>query len=62
MKCAPGREASSGHNASAIELEMLADDFLAFIDAFEAALNEGAVPVGFAERLAQLQQRAERLI
>ncbi|MCL6699619.1 hypothetical protein LZ496_12605 [Sphingomonas sp. NSE70-1] len=50
------------HDARTVEIEMLADDFLAFVDAFEVTLSDGAVPPEFAERLANLHQRADRLI
>ena len=63
MSSAPdGQARSHRQDALASEIEALADDFVAFIDEFEAALGEGHVPPAFAERLAQLQQRAETLI
>ena len=62
MRPAPEGRATSHQDARAFEIETLADDFLVFVDAFEAALNEGGAPPEFAERLAQLQQRANRVI
>jgi hypothetical protein len=57
-----GQAASLNPDTRASEIEALADDFVAFIEEFEAALREGHVPPAFAERLAQLSQIAERLI
>lgn len=63
MISAPAVQAASHHQeALASEIEVLADNFLAFIEAFEAALSEGHVPPEFQERLAQLQEAAERQI
>ena len=62
MSSAPDGQAAIRPDTRAFEIEMLADDFLAFIAAFEASHSEGDVPPVFAERLAQLQLRADRLI
>lgn len=63
MSSAPDKQAAGHpHDALASEIEILADDFLAFVEDFEAALSEGHVPPAFAERLAQLRQSAEQLI
>ena len=47
---------------TAYEMEAVAEQLLALVEEFEAALSEGHVPPAFAERLAQLRQTAERLI
>jgi hypothetical protein len=63
MSSAPeGQGVSQDRDARASEIEVLADDFVAFIEEFEAALSEGRVPPAFADRLARLLQTAERLI
>ena len=63
MSSAPDGQGASHHqDACTSEIEVLADDFVAFIEEFEAALGEGRVPTAFAERLAQLRQTADRLI
>ena len=63
MRSARDRQAASRHqDARATGVEVLADDFVALVEEFEAALSEGKFPPAFAERLAQLLQSAERLI
>lgn len=63
MSSAPDRQAASHpQDARASEIEVLADNFIAFVEEFEAALSEGRVPPEFVERLAQFLQTAERLI
>lgn len=63
MSLAPDRQAASRlHDARASEIEVLADDLVALVEEFEAALSEAKVLPAFAERLAQLLQIAERLI
>jgi len=57
-----GQSASRHQDARAAEIEALAHDFVAFIEAFATALSEGHVPPAFAERLAQLRKSADRLI
>ena len=46
----------------ASEVEAVAEQLVALVEEFEAALSEGHVPPAVAERLAQLRQTAERLI
>jgi len=48
-------------DAPASEIEAVAEQLVALVEEFEAALSEGHVPPAFAERLAQLRQTAERL-
>ena len=48
--------------SAASEMEAIAEQLVALVEEFEAALSEGHVPPAFAERLAQLRQTAERLI
>ena len=63
MRSAPdGKAASRLQDARASGIEVLADDLVALVEEFEAALGEGKVPPAFAERLAQLLHSAERLI
>jgi len=47
--------------AAAFEIGGFADQLVALVDEFEAALSEGHVPPAFAKRLAQLRETAERL-
>jgi hypothetical protein len=44
------------------EMAAVAEQLLALVEEFEAALSDGHVPPAFSERLAQLRQTAERLI
>ncbi len=46
----------------ASEMEAVANQLVALVEEFEAALTEGHVPPAFAERLTELRQTAERLI
>ena len=46
----------------ASDIEAVADQLVALVAEFEAALSEGYVPPEFLERLAQFRQTAERLI
>lgn len=57
-----GKAASHHQDARASEIEVLANDLVALVEEFKAALSEGKTPPGFAERLAQLIECAERLI
>lgn len=57
-----GKAAGRHQDARASEIKALADDLVALVDEFEAALREGKAPPAFADRLAQLLQSAERLI
>ena len=43
-------------------MEAIAEQLVALVEEFEAALSEGHVPPAFAERLTQFRQTAERLI
>jgi hypothetical protein len=43
-------------------MEAVANQLVALVEEFEAALSEGHVPPDFRERLAQVRQTAERLI
>jgi hypothetical protein len=43
----------------ASEIEAVAEQLIALVDEFKAALSEGHVPREFAERLDQLRQTAE---
>jgi hypothetical protein len=43
-------------------VEAVAEQLVALVEEFEAALSEGHVPPAFAERLAELRQIAERTI
>ena len=45
----------------ASDIEAVAEQLVALVEEFEAALSEGHVPPEFAERLAQLRKTAERL-
>ena len=47
---------------AASEMETVADQLVALVEEFEAALSEGHVPPAFTERLAQVRQTVERLI
>ena len=63
MSSAPDGQSASRHQDTRVsEIEALADDFVAFIEEFEAILSKGHVPPAFAERLAQLRKTAEGLI
>ena len=44
------------------DIDAIAEQLVALVEHFEAALSEGYVPPAFAERQAQLRQTAERLI
>jgi hypothetical protein len=44
------------------EMEAVAEQLVALVEEFEAALSGGHVPPKFADRLAKLRQTAERLI
>jgi hypothetical protein len=46
----------------ASNVEAVAEQLVALVEEFEAALSEGHVPPAFAERLAELRQIAERTI
>lgn len=49
-------------DAPGSEMEALAEELIALVEEFEAALSEGHVPPAFAERLSHLRQTAERLV
>jgi hypothetical protein len=42
-------------------MEAVAEQLVALVEEFEAALSEGHVPPEFAKRLAQLRKTAERV-
>jgi len=46
----------------ASQVEAVADQLLALLEEFEAALSRGRIPATFAERLSDLRHTAERLI
>jgi hypothetical protein len=46
----------------ASKVEAVAEQLVALVEEFEAALSEGHVPPAFAKRLAELRQIAERTI
>jgi len=46
----------------ASEMDAVAEQLVALVEEFEAALSDGHVPPAFTERLAQLRDTAERLI
>jgi hypothetical protein len=57
------REPTLDHwDAPAFEIEAVAEQLVALVDEFQAALSDGHVPPAFAERLAHLRQTSERLI
>ncbi len=43
-------------------METVANQLVALVEEFEAALSQGHVPPAFTERLAQVRQTVERLI
>ena len=43
-------------------VDAVAEQLVALVEEFEAALSEGHVPRAFADRLAKLRKSAERLI
>jgi hypothetical protein len=45
----------------ASEMDAVAEQLVALVEEFEAALSAGHVPAAFTERLARLRQTAERL-
>ena len=49
-------------DSTASGMEGVAEQLVALVEEFEAALSDGQVPPAFAERLARLRQAAERLI
>jgi hypothetical protein len=49
-------------NASACELEAVADRLVALVEEFEGSFGEGYAPPAFAQRLARIRDEAERLI
>ena len=64
MSTSPDEQESTRHygDASASEIEAVANDLVALVEEFEAGISGGHVPPAFAERLAELRQTAERLI
>ena len=64
MSTRPDEQASQPlfRDASASEIEAVAERLIALVEEFEATISEGHLPPVFAERLAQLRQSAGRLI
>ena len=62
MSTIPDQEPTGDFREKASEMDAVAEQFLALVEEFEAALSEGHVVPAFAERLAELRQTAERLI
>ena len=48
--------------SAASDMEIVANQLVALVEEFEAALSEGHVPPAFTERLARVRQTVERLI
>lgn len=51
-----------GLNASAAQIEALADELVALVGKFQVAISDGHVPRAFADHLAQLRRAAEGFI
>jgi hypothetical protein len=64
MSMSPGEQEPTrdDREGPASEMEAVAEQLVALVEEFEAALSEGQIPPAFAERVAQLRQTAERLI
>ena len=62
MSTLPDDESGSGARDTGLEIEALAQDFIALVEEFETTISEGHVPPAFEERLAQLKRTAERLL
>ena len=64
MSTSPKEQDSTRHNgdASAYDIEAVANELLGLFDEFEAEISRGHVPRAFAERLAEIRQTAEGLI
>ena len=64
MSTSPKKQDSTRHNgdASAYDIEVVANELLGLFDEFEAEISQGHVPPAFAERLAEIRQTAEGLI
>jgi hypothetical protein len=52
----------SCRRSKASEIEAVADEFIALVEEFQAALSEGHFPPAFEQRLAQVRRDAQRLI
>ena len=50
------------HRDASAEAEAIANALVVLVEEFEATMIDGHLPPGFAERLAQLRQTAERLV
>jgi len=63
MSTSPDHQEPTPHywDAPASEMEAVAEQLVALVEEFEAALSEGHVPPEFAKRLAQLRKTAERV-
>jgi hypothetical protein len=63
MSSSPEQETTRHYgDASASEIEAVANELVALVEAFEAGISEGHIPPDFVKRLAKLRQTAERLI
>ena len=62
MSTFPDQQEPTRDGGDASEMEAVAEQLIALVEEFEAALSEGHVPPAFAERLTQLRQTAERLV
>jgi dihydroneopterin aldolase len=64
MSASPDEQESTRHygDASASEIEAVANELVDLVEEFEAKISGGHVPAAFAKRLAELRQTAQRLI
>jgi hypothetical protein len=62
MSTIPDQEPTGDFREKASEMDAVAEQFLALVEEFEAALSDGHVSPAFTKRLSQLRQTAERQI
>jgi hypothetical protein len=62
MSTIPDQEQTGDFREKASEMDAVAEQFLALVEEFEAALSDGHVSPAFTKRLSQLRQTAERQI
>ena len=55
MSTFPDQQEPTRDGGDASEMEAVAEQLIALVEEFEAALSEGHVPPAFAERLTQLR-------